>query len=76
MAHEGNHLTARRRYDGVTVIAKAGSLPDGVCPATFTCKVIPGQGEPVTIEVRSYYPFLAAQQAYRIYKETITPTRS
>lgn len=69
MARECNHMTARRTFGDLTVIARATSLPNGIFRCNFACKVIPAHGEPMQIDVMHFYDFLAAEEAARIYKE-------
>jgi len=69
MARECNHMTTRRRFGDLMVIAKAGFTPDGVFRCNFICRIIPDGGTPVETEIRSHYGFLAAEEAARIYRE-------
>lgn len=60
-------------YGGATVIVSqptAGTLMDGLVRVKFTCKIHPSNGAPVQeVAVWSFYPFLAAAEAMKIYEK-------
>ena len=71
---ERNASTSKHRYEfgtaTVFVYSPATGIFDGLIRANFRCAVHPVGGGPVaTMEIRTFYAFMAANEAMRIYKQ-------